>query len=206
MNYFIFQQKMKSFPIFSVSEIEKQFPDFDNRRLVEWQAKGYIQKLRNCYYYFSDLPINELSRYYIANQLYRPSYVSLESAFEHYGFIPEGVFQTISCTTLKSQRFETPAGTFVYHHLKKSIFFGYQLIPWGQHHYVFAEPEKAIIDYFYLNPDVQSIQDIEAKRWNIFAINEQIDRKKLDTYENYIASPALSKRLKILKELLNAQS
>ena len=45
MNYFVFRQKMKSFPIFSVQEIEKQFPDFDSRRLVEWQAKGYIQNL-----------------------------------------------------------------------------------------------------------------------------------------------------------------
>jgi len=204
MNYFVFRQKMKSFPIFSVQEIEKQFPDFDSRRLVEWQAKGYIQKLRNLYYCFKDVPINEPSRYYIANQLYCPSYVSLESAFEHYGFIPEGVFQTVSCTTLKSQRFETPAGTFIYHHLKQRMFFGYHLVPWKQYHYALAEPQKALIDFLYLNPDVQSIQDIEAKRWNVFSINEQIDRKKLDIYEMYIASPALSKRLKILKEFLNA--
>ena len=68
MNYFVFRQKMKSFPIFSVQEIEKQFPDFDSRRLVEWQAKGYIQKLRNRYYCFKDVPINEPSRY--ENKIY----------------------------------------------------------------------------------------------------------------------------------------
>lgn len=208
MNYIVFQQKMRSFPVFSVREIEKQFPGFDTRRLVEWQEKGYIQKLRNCYYYFTDQTIDQQFLYYIANQLYRPSYVSLESALAHYGFIPEGVFETISCTTLKSQRFETPAGTgtFVYHHLKRAMFFGYCLVPWKEYHYALAEPEKAIIDYLYLHPEVKATEDVEARRWNIFSIKEQIDTKKLAVYEKYIRSTVLSRRLNVLKEMLDVKS
>jgi hypothetical protein len=36
MIYLEFKEIMQQFPVFSVREIEKHFPEFDNRRLVEW--------------------------------------------------------------------------------------------------------------------------------------------------------------------------
>jgi predicted transcriptional regulator of viral defense system len=104
MNFLKFKFVMQQFPVFSVREIEKHFPRFDSRRLVEWQQKDYIQKLRNRYYRFTDYPLNEEGLFYCANTIYKPSYVSLESALSIYGFIPEGVFQITSCTTLKTSR------------------------------------------------------------------------------------------------------
>ncbi|MDO9547598.1 MAG: hypothetical protein Q7J65_01360 [Candidatus Marinimicrobia bacterium] len=205
MKYIEFSHALKSFPCFSVGEIDKQFPGFDRRRLVEWQAKGYIQKLRNRYYCFSDQQKEEHFLYYLANRLYRPSYISLESALAWYGFIPEGVFQTISCSTLKPQRFETPLGLFGYRHLKRTLFFGYRLVPWKTVRFAIAEPEKALIDYLYLNPQIHDDQDFMALRWNIFSINEQIDRQKLNTYGRAINSPVFSRRLALLTGLLDAQ-
>lgn len=32
-----FKEALQVFPVFSIREIEKHFPGFDNRRLVEWQ-------------------------------------------------------------------------------------------------------------------------------------------------------------------------
>ena len=107
MTYLTFKETLQAFPVFSIREIEKHFPGFDNRRLVEWQDKGYIQKLRNRYYRFMDREVDEAYLCYCANAIYAPSYVSLESALSIHGFIPEGVFQTTSCTTLKTNRFET---------------------------------------------------------------------------------------------------
>lgn len=203
MNYTEFRDEMKAFPNFSVREIEKHFPGFDNRRLVEWQKKGYIQKLRNRYYYFSDQEVDESFLYYTANQLYHPSYVSLESALSRYGFIPEGVFQITSCTTLKTNSFNTPVGNFSYRHLKPSLFFGYQLEEWDDHRYAIAEPEKSLIDYLYLHNEVNEIADIEALRWNATEINNRISMQTLNSYETHINSPALSKRLNTLKTYLD---
>lgn len=194
---------MKAFPNFSVREIEKYFPGFDSRRLVEWQEKGYIQKLRNRYYCFSDQEITEPFLYYTANELYRPSYVSIESALSRYGFIPEGVFQITSCTTLKTNSFNTPVGSFAYRHLKPSLFFGYQLEEWNDHRYAIAEPEKTLIDYLYLHHEVKEIEDIEALRWNSLEINNRISIDKLNRYKAFIISPALSKRLSTLKAYLD---
>jgi len=204
MNYHEFAQTLKPFPCYSVTEIEKYFPRFDRRRLVEWQAKGYIEKLRNGYYCFADQTDDANFRQFLANRLYQPSYISLESALAWYGFIPEAVFQTISCSTRKSQRFETPRGVFVYRHVRRELFFGYQLISWKRWKLLLADPEKALIDYLYLHSTIRNTNDLLALRWNVFAMNEQINHKTLDRYEKAIASKALSRRLNLLRELLNA--
>lgn len=195
---------MKPFPVFSIREIDKQFPGFDSRRLVEWQAKGYIWKLRNRYYCFSNTEIAENLLYKIANVLYRPSYVTLETALARYGFIPEGVFQIVSGTTLKTQTFSTPLGDFVYRRLKPKLFFGYHPEPCQDYHYAIAGPEKTLIDYLYLHPQIQDVADFRMLRWNKLAINEQINMAELRAYESLISSKALSRRLRIMKEFLDA--
>lgn len=206
MIYTEFRKALNAFPSFSTREIEKYFPDFDSRRLVEWQSKGYIKKLRNRHYYFTDQVIDESFLYSTANDLYNPSYVSLESAFSLYNFIPEGVFQITSCTTLKTNTFETPLGNFTYRHLKQSLYFGYRLQRWKNHHYVIAEPEKAIIDYLYLHSDFVEVEDFESLRWNATEIKKRLNFDKLGRYELYINSPALSKRIQKLKTFLNAHN
>lgn len=138
--------------------------------------------------------------------MYSPSYVSLESALSKYGFIPEGVFQIISCTTRKTQSFETPLNSFKYRHLKAELYFGYHLEAWGDYHYAIAEPEKTLIDYLYLHNEVDTIDDISSLRWNADVINDQISLEKLEAYEDYISSAALSRRLNTLKRFLNAYS
>lgn len=206
MKYTEFRDKMKAFPSFSVREVEKHFPGFDSRRLVEWQEKGYIQKLRNRYYFFSDQEVDEPFLYYTANLLYHPSYVSLESALARYGFIPEGVFQITCCTTLKTNSFKTPVGWFNYRRLKPSLFFGYQLEEWGNHRYAMADPEKTLIDYLYLHSEVNATDDIEALRWNTNEIRNRISIDKLNRYKTYINSPTLSNRVYTLKTCLDVTS
>jgi hypothetical protein len=44
MTYAEFGDGIKAFPNFSVREIRKHFPDFDSRRLVEWQNIGIHQE------------------------------------------------------------------------------------------------------------------------------------------------------------------
>ncbi len=204
MNYRQFHDEMNVFPVFSIREIEKHFPGFDSRRLVEWQDKGYIQKLRNRYYFFTGNSVNERYLFFAANELYSPSYVSLESALSWYGFIPEGVFQITSCSTRKTQSFETPLGSFSYRHVKPTLFFGYQLEEWNNHHFAIAEPEKTVIDYLYLHHEIGDPDDLESLRWNSAEMNNSLSMEKIDLYASHIDSKALIKRLNLLKEYLNA--
>lgn len=206
MNYRQFYDEMNSFPVFSIREVEKHFPGFDSRRLVEWQEKGYIQKLRNRFYFFTGNTVNERYLFFAANELYKPSYISLESALSWYGFIPEGVFQVTSCSSRKTQSFETPLGSFSYRHVKPALFFGYQLEEWNNYHFAIAEPEKSVIDYLYLHHDINDPDDFKSLRWNSSEMNNRLSIDKVDKFASHIGSKALLKRLTILKEFLHVKS
>lgn len=204
MNFLEFNKQMSAFPAFSVKEIEKQFPGFDKRRLVEWQNKGYLQKIRNNYYYLTGRQQTEGLSFYIANLIYRPSYVSMESALSLYGFIPQGVFQVISCSSLKTAAFTTPAGNFKYRHIKPVLYFGFRLERIDDYTVVTASPEKTLIDCLYLTPSINSEEDIAELRWNRQEITDKVSMARLADYQRYISSKTLDKRIQILKAYLNA--
>jgi len=61
-------------------------------RLSRWRSQGKLIQLRRGRYLLSEEHRRfEVADFYIANCLYRPSYVSLQSALEHYDMIPEAV-------------------------------------------------------------------------------------------------------------------
>ena len=107
---------------------------------------GLFLKLRNNYYMLQD---SHLPLYAIANRLYRPSYISLESALSHYGMIPEVVYQVTSVTPKPTREFKTPKSVFSYQRIKKGVFSGYSPVPFEGHIVLLAEPEKALADYLY---------------------------------------------------------
>jgi len=107
---------------------------------------GLFLKLRNGFYVVKD---SSVSQAFIANKLYRPSYVSLQTALSSYGIIPEVVYGVTSVTTKTSREFPTPKGDFVYQRIKKSAFTGYGLRSVDRDNVLIAEPEKALADYLY---------------------------------------------------------
>lgn len=108
-------------------------------------ANGFFTKLRNNYYIFGD----EISASVVANKLYQPSYISLETALARYGIIPESVYATTSITTKPTRDFITPQGEYVYQRLKQSAFTGYNAILENGQTILLADPEKSLADYLY---------------------------------------------------------
>ncbi|TSC97420.1 MAG: hypothetical protein Greene101447_498 [Parcubacteria group bacterium Greene1014_47] len=126
--------------IFGVSQNTASF--FINSNL----KSGLFLKLRNRFYMVKD---SFVSQAFIANKLYRPSYVSLQTALSFYGIIPEVVYGVTSVTTKTSREFSTPKGDFIYQRIKKSAFTGYGLRSVDRDNVLLAEPEKALADYLY---------------------------------------------------------
>jgi len=201
MNYLDFRTALYSFEVFCIRDIEKLFPKFDSRRLVEWQRKGYIQKLINKWYLFADIHINDRLRNRISNCLHRPSYISLESALSHYGLIPEAVYSVQNITTRKTIAYETIAGTFNYRSIKAQLFFGYEVNNKQTIPLLIASPEKAILDYLYLNHQLNTIEDIEGLRLNMTTFNETINKDRLISYAACFESKTLNKRLNLLNKI-----
>jgi predicted transcriptional regulator of viral defense system len=193
--------------VFSVRDAKKAFPSFDSKRLVEWQEKGYIKKLINKWYLFSQVRVSEYLLYRISNCLHHPSYISLESALSFYNLIPEAVYSQQAVSTRKTISYETVAGNFNYKAIKPDYFFGYQILHQEGLPLLMAETEKAIIDYFYFNAKLQTIEDIEALRLNAQELHSRLNWEKLLQYSAVFNSNTLNKRLRFLKKLiLNAHN
>ena len=179
MKFLELKSELKDFTIFSLNEIRNIEPDFYRRRLNEWQDKDYIKKIIRGYYIFSDLKFSEEILFKIANRIYSPSYVSLESALSYYHLIPESVYGITSISTRKTYHFRTSIGEFIYRSLKPSLFFGYDLIKFHEKYSKMACIEKALLDYLYLNPDIETEQDFESLRINKEMFFEKMNEEKL---------------------------
>lgn len=201
-----FQSRMRPFRVFSISDVRKQFPSMNAMNLVRWQKKGYILRLRNRWYVFNDTESGENIEWLAANLLYAPSYISLNTALSWYNLIPEMIASTTSVTTLKTIKFSTPLGNFNYHSIKPELFgFGYSLEDMSSsadskgkgRMIMVATPQKAILDFFYINSFYNSLKEIENLRLNDTGLSKIINEdfyRFLAKYE----SIALERRINLM--------
>ena len=202
MQYQVFKEQLKDFGVLSIADIRKIDPKFYSPRLSEWQRKGYIKKLRRGYYMFSDMSLNEEMLFLIANHLYAPSYVSLESALSYYGLIPEGVYSITSISSKKTARFRTPIADFTYRKVRSSLLFGYHLQKIRGRGYKIAEMEKAVLDYLYLNPNIANEADFYEWRFNGGEFLAKANISKLYEYAKEFRQKSFLERLEKLITLI----
>ena len=195
MNILAFKEKFKDFVAFNLSDIRKIEATFDLRRLNEWQAKGYIKMLRRGHYVFSGLEINDSVLFLLANKIYAPSYVSLEMALAYYNLIPEAVYGITSVASRKTNYFKTDFGEFLYRHIKPQLMFGYKLIGYQGKIFKLAEPEKAVLDFFYLNTHIEAKEDFEGLRFNSEEFVENSDKNKFKDYLSAFENKKLAQRV-----------
>jgi len=201
-----FQTKMGPFRVFSIGDVEKQFPTMNTMNLVRWQRKGYILRLRNRWYAFNDAQSNENIEWLAANLIYAPSYISLHTALSWYNLIPERIVSTTSVTTLKTNKFSTPLGDFDYHLIKPELFgFGYVL----ENMYAYrgennksrkimvATPQKAILDFFYFFNFYSSEKDMEDLRLNDTELAKIVNKEFYMNLARY-ESRALEGRIRLM--------
>jgi len=194
MQYLNLRQQLKDFLVFSLNDIRKIEPSFHRQRLNEWQNKGYIRKVVNEHYIFSDPDIDETALFFIANSIYKPSYISLESALSYYGLIPEAVYAVTSVASRTTRSFHSELANFTYRKIKPNLLFGYRLISRDGHNFKMAEAEKALLDYFYLNPRLKTAGDFEELRINKEIFREQTNIEKMKDYLKLFGNIALEKR------------
>lgn len=192
MNFVYFKNSLRDFPVFSLADIRAAHGNFDRRRLSEWQKKGYIKKIVKGYYLFSDVNIDEGMLSTIANKIYKPSYISFETAMSHYRLIPESIYMITSASTRRTYLYETPVARFSYRTIKPTLFFGYSLLPGG---IKMAFMEKAILDYFYINPSLLSEDDFFSLRVNREEMLSRLKKERLTDYVRRFNQKRLSNRM-----------
>lgn len=205
MQYVQLKESLKDFTVFSLNDIRRIDNTFHRRRLNEWQDKAYIKKVVKGYYIFSDLELNENVLFEIANRIYSPSYISFEMGLFYYHMIPESVYGITSASSRRTYKFKTPIAEFNYKTIKPELFFGYDIIRYDNKYFKIASPEKAILDYFYINSHLKKESDFASLRINKDMFSEQIGTKRLYAFLKKFGQKTLKNRINSFLEFLSAE-
>jgi predicted transcriptional regulator of viral defense system len=169
------------------------------KQLSRWVTKGKIIQLkRGLYVVASPYRLNEPHPFLVANMLKKASYISLQSALEYYGMIPEYVSTVTSVTTGRPGLKESVFGRFQYKHIKKEFFWGYRETKVIKDTDVFiAEPEKALLDLIYLYPLAEKKEYLKELR---LQNTEKID---IDKIVGYVEKSGIKKLQKALENIVD---
>jgi predicted transcriptional regulator of viral defense system len=199
MNFQEFRNKWFDLGCVSSHQVYTWNPGFDKNNMGRWAKKGLLLKLRNGYYTFPEYKTKAGFAWYIANRIYRPSYVSLHSALSFYGMIPESVVQITSVTSMKTSSFSNAIGEFSYKTVRPGLMFGYDIKPITEgHSFLLAKPEKALIDLLYLYPFYNTKSEMEELRLDMDFIHNDLNISLIKEYSRQINCIALEKRLKLI--------
>jgi predicted transcriptional regulator of viral defense system len=169
-------------------------------QLSRWVKSGRIYQLRRGLYAFAP-PYQKIKPhpFLVANHLKRASYISMQSALAFYGLIPETVNITVSVTTSRPERLDTPLGIYEFRHVKTDLFFGYEMIDLNNQKALVAVPEKALLDMIYLHPGGESSQYLEELRLQNM---ERLNLSVLERQSEIFASPKLRKAVVKIADLI----
>jgi hypothetical protein len=145
----------------------------------------------------------------LAQRIYGPSYISLETALSYHGWIPEAVYAITSASTDRTREFETPLGYFSFTRIPQKVFYaevtrvekesasksepGFH----ASESFLMASPLKALADYVYAHrldwvsagPVIDSLRVDESSLAGI----------KVETFERLLANYS-SRRVRLFLE------
>ena len=203
MTYLGFREQWHTVGCFNIYQIRAWKPDFDRNNLFRWVKKGYLSKLRQDWYAFSDLKGSPETARYVAQRIYTPSYISLHTALSFYGIIPEAVTSITCVTSNRPATYSNDFGEFSYQTVKPALFFGYKPMILSLHgSYLLAFPEKAILDLLYLYPQYNTKEALQELRLDEWWMQEELNRERLLAFSEQSGVKALQTRVKLLLKTL----
>lgn len=179
-------------------------------KIMEMVNQGILVQLRRGLYMTSPL-VSKITPepFLIANHLYGPSYISLDSALFHWGLIPERVFE-ISCVTPKiSKKIMVQNAVYSYTHLPIAYYpLGVQSIALTKTQTVLiASPEKALCDKVITTAGINLRSKQQAMAFLVEDLRIDKDQlRELNTTEMTSWLPVCPKRksIQLLIETLSA--
>ena len=167
----------------STSVIASLFTNIEasNQKVCSLEAAHKIIRLKKGLYVVApNVSRVAISTELIANHLYTPSYVSMQTSLRYYGLIPEAVYTTQSMTLKHSRSFDTPVGRFEYKNMARDAFsIGITSVNKQSYAFLMATPEKALCDLIANSPKVnlRYLKDVETY------LEEDI-RMEMDDFKN----------------------
>lgn len=179
-----------------------------NDKIKALKEKGIIKSVKRGIYIpgeNTNMQIPESSL--IANHIYGPSYISMETALSHYNLIPERVYAVTSMTIKPSKDFVTSIGLYSYSYLPLPYYaFGIKnAILQENQSVIMASPEKALTDKIGTTPGVilRSINNAQNYVFENLRM-EQSDLKDFDTTQmrSWLSDAPKKESLEILIKMI----
>lgn len=204
----ILLEQLKNMPFFQKKEIyimAKQYfikdatiDAYINRSL---KLKDIIQLKKGLYitndFYEKNSDISY--KFYLANILRSPSYISSWTALQYYDLTTEAIGGVISVSRKITRNFQNKVGSFAYHYIKEELFSGFDLkkeksLPTAREFDFFiAVPSKALFDLIYFKTN--QFRGVHFKE-----INKIIEELRIDIDE--MSEEERKKFYKITKDFL----
>lgn len=173
-------------------------------QLARWGKAGKIIQLRRGLYVLAS-PYRKVHPhpFILANSIKKASYISLQSALSFYGMIPENVPAVTSVTTSRPEIVNTAEGTFIFKHIKKSLFKGYSRMEVADRQPIFiATPEKSLLDLIYLTPGGHTLEYLRELRLQNF---ERLDLNILKQSAVESGIPKLKSAVKQIIKIIGTE-
>jgi predicted transcriptional regulator of viral defense system len=134
---------------------------------------GLLVKIERDKYLLKGAKVHDFA---LANFIYRPSYISFESALNFYGILSQFPYEVTSITSKKTVKKTFESKVFVYNHIKMDLFWGYK----KQDNFLIAFPEKALLDQLYLT--AKGYKNISLDEYDLSRISTLRLKKYLRKY------------------------
>ena len=143
-------------------------------RLVE---SGLLKRIKKGVYYLEG---REPDSFEIANVLYEPSYLSLETALNYYGILVQTPYIIFSITTKRAKRVIFNNIEYHYLQINRKYFKGYT----KEKNFLIATPEKALVDTLYFMALGKTKVDIDEL--NLEVIDKNILKSYISEIDNRV--------------------
>lgn len=137
---------------FELASILDGTPDSRYSKVKRMLAQGKLLHIRRGLYCITKEIgyLKKPSSFELAQYIYAPSFISLESALSYYNLIPEAVYTITNATSKRSKEFKTPLGIFSYQSVPlQDLYTEVTLIKENEQRFFIAKPWRAICDYVF---------------------------------------------------------
>lgn len=153
-------------------------------QITKLVKNGWLIRIKRGLYAISDLSARgflTLSPYMVANLLVPDSYVSFESALQHYGMFDQMVSKVVSISLKEYKQVSVASVIYSYVKTKPEYFFGWQNIQLDNKDVRIATPEKALVDMVNFHKSQYSIDLVIEK---LIEHKNDLDFKQLNEFLN----------------------
>lgn len=176
---------LKKIPLFGLNEIGGLLLIGNQqtlyKRIQRLTKNKILQKLTKGKYYFT---LNSASDFTMANFLYQPSYISMQSALSFHSIMTGFSYQITSISIKKTKSIVVDEKEFIYSKIDPKLFWGWE----KKEDFLISRPEKALLDYIYF-----AFKGLTNLDW------EEIDISKLD--KKLLLEWALKYNKNVVKEI-----